>query len=319
MKYNRYTINTTTEACDIISSALSDIGVEGVEIEDNIPLSESEKAAMFVDIPLEKGENDGTAKLSFYLDASENNEIILEEIRNELNSIRKYADIGDGSITVHELADEDYLNNWKQYFHQFHIGDILFIPSWEKVPKEDLEQNSLVIHIDPGTAFGTGKHETTHLCIEALRKYVKPGFNILDVGTGSGILSIMAYKFGASGAVGTDLDVCAIDAVQNNMEANGLSDAGFKLIIGNIIDNKEIQDEAGYERYDIVVANILAEILKDLTPVVKNHLKKGGIYILSGIIDDKEEMITDLLKASDYEIIEVNRLGEWVCVVARRS
>ncbi|MCR5735651.1 MAG: 50S ribosomal protein L11 methyltransferase [Lachnospiraceae bacterium] len=314
MKYNRYTIKTTTQAEDIIAAALDELGVEGVEIEDSVPLSDSETAEMFVDIPPVYGEDDGTACISFYLDASEDHSTLLEDIRRELDSISTYADIGEGKITVTELADEDYLNNWKQYFHQFEIDDILFIPSWEDVPDEDGDR--LVIHIDPGSAFGTGKHETTNMCIKALKKNVKEGSTILDVGTGSGILSIMAYKFGAAAAVGTDLDVCAIDAVRDNMEANGLSDSGFELIIGNIIDDKEIQDEVGYDRYDIVVANILAEVLIKLIPQVKKHLKKDGVLILSGIIDDKEELVTETLKANGYEVTESDHMGEWVALTA---
>ncbi|MCR4739121.1 MAG: 50S ribosomal protein L11 methyltransferase [Lachnospiraceae bacterium] len=318
MKYNRYTIKTTTEAEDIIAAALDELGVEGVEIEDSVPLSEKDQAEMFVDIPPVYGEDDGSAYLSFYLDASpENsadNEALLRDIRNELESIKEYADIGEGTITVTELKDEDYLNNWKQFFHQFEIEDILFIPSWEDVPAGNGDR--LVIHIDPGSAFGTGKHETTNMCIKALKKTVKKGDSILDIGTGSGILSIMAYKFGAERAVGTDLDVCAIDAVRDNMEANGLGDAGFELIIGNIIDDKEIQDEVGYEKYDVVAANILAEVLIKLIPVVKNHIKKGGTLILSGIIDDKEKTVSDVLKENGYEIREADHMGEWAALTA---
>ena len=144
------------------------------------------------------------------------------------------------------------------------------------------------------------------------------GVSLLDVGTGSGILSIMAYKFGAASAVGTDLDPCAIEAVQDNMEKNGLDEAGFKLIIGNIIDSKEIQDEVGYGKYDIVAANILAEVLMPLTPVIIHQLKPGGIYITSGIIEDKEQAVVDAVKAAGLEVLEVNHQGEWVNVTARK-
>ncbi|MBR6486827.1 MAG: 50S ribosomal protein L11 methyltransferase [Lachnospiraceae bacterium] len=322
MKFNKYTIKTTTEAEDIISSTLMDLGMEGVEIEDNIPLTDKEKAAMFVDILPQLKADDGTAYLSFYLDADVDNEPVLESVRAELEDIKSFMDAGDCTMIATQLQDTDYLNNWKQYFHQFYINaddpgeeDILIVPSWEEVKPED--DGKMIIHIDPGTAFGTGMHETTQLCIRALRKYVNKDTKLLDVGTGSGILSIMAYKFGAASAVGTDLDPCAIEAVQDNMEKNGLSEAGFKLIIGNIIDSKEIQDEAGYD-YDIVVANILAEVLLPLTPVIINHLKPGGIYITSGIIEDKEQVVVDAVKAAGLKVLEVNRQGEWVSVTARR-
>lgn len=316
MKFNKYTIKTITEAEDIISSTLMDLGIEGVEIEDNIPLTEQEKAEMFVDIPLQTETDDGVAYLSFYLDADEDNTAILENVRTELEDLKSFMDVGDCTIVSAQLQDTDYINNWKQYFHQFYVDDILIIPSWEEVKPED--EGKMIIHIDPGTAFGTGMHETTQLCIRQLRKYVNKDTTLLDVGTGSGILSIMAYKFGAKSAAGTDLDPCAIEAVQDNMEKNGLSEAGFKLIIGNIIDSKEIQDEAGYD-YDIVAANILAEVLVPLTPVIADHLKPGGIYITSGIIEDKEQVVVDAVKAAGFEVLEVNHQGEWVSVTAKKT
>lgn len=317
MKFNKYTIKTTTGAEDIVSSTLMDLGIEGVEIEDKIPLTDKEKAEMFVDILPQTEEDDGVAYLSFYLDADEDNGPMLESVRAELDDLKSFMDVGECSIMSTQLQDTDYINNWKQYFHQFYVDDILIIPSWEDVKKED--EGKMIIHIDPGTAFGTGMHETTQLCIRELRKYVNKDTALLDVGTGSGILSIMAYKFGAASAVGTDLDPCAIEAVQDNMEKNGLDEAGFKLIIGNIIDSKEIQDEVGYKAYDIVVANILADVLVPLTPVIVNHLKKGGIYITSGIIEDKEQTVVDAVKAAGLEVLEVNHQGEWVSVTARLS
>lgn len=324
MKFNKYTIKTTTEAEDIISSTLMELGIEGVEIEDKIPLSDQEKAAMFVDILPQTEDDDGIAYLSFYLDADEDNEPVLESVRSELEDLKSFMDIGECTIIATQLQDTDYINNWKQYFHQFYIQgdkskgeeDILIVPSWEEVKPED--NDKMIIHIDPGTAFGTGMHETTQLCIKQLRKYVTKDTALLDVGTGSGILSIMAYKFGAESAVGTDLDPCAIEAVQDNMEKNGLDEAGFKLIIGNIIDSKEIQDEVGYGKYDIVAANILAEVLIPLTPVIIHQLKPGGIYITSGIIEDKEQAVVDAVKAAGLEVLEVNHQGEWVNVTARK-
>ena len=324
MKFNKYTIKTTTEAEDIISSTLMELGIEGVEIEDKIPLSDQEKAAMFVDILPQTEDDDGVAYLSFYLDADEDNEPVLENVRSELEDLKSFMDIGECTIIATQLQDTDYINNWKQYFHQFYIQgdkskgeeDILIVPSWEEVKPED--NDKMIIHIDPGMAFGTGMHETTQLCIKQLRKYVTKDTALLDVGTGSGILSIMAYKFGAESAVGTDLDPCAIEAVQDNMEKNGLDEAGFKLIIGNIIDSKEIQDEVGYGKYDIVAANILAEVLIPLTPVIIHQLKPGGIYITSGIIEDKEQVVVDAVKAAGLEVLEVNHQGEWVNVTARK-
>lgn len=316
MIYNKYTIETLTEAEDIIISTLYDIGIEGALVEDKVPLSEDEKARMFVDILPQIEEDDGIAYVSFFLDASEDNSQLLETVRGELNELRDFMDVGSLEITVSSTEDTDYLNNWKQYFHQFYVDDILITPSWEEVSESD--KDKMIIHIDPGTAFGTGMHETTQLCIRQLRKYVTEDTALLDVGTGSGILAIMAYKFGAKYAIGTDLDICAIDAVKDNMEVNGLADRNFKLIIGNIIDDKKVMDEVGYEKYDIVAANILAEVLLPLTPVIMNHLKPGGIYITSGIIDDKEQVVVEAVRDAGMEILEVNHQGEWVNVTARK-
>lgn len=314
MKYDKYTIQTVSAAEDIIISTLYDLGVEGAQIEDKIPLTEAEKAGMFVDILPDGPEDDGSAVISFFLDADEDNEELLANVKKELEELRDFCEVGSLEINVEHLEDTDYLNNWKEFFHSFMIDDILFTPSWEELP-QDIDAN-MIIHIDPGTAFGTGKHETTHLCIEALRKYVKPGDSFLDVGTGSGILAIMAYKFGATKAVGTDLDVCAIDAVKDNMEANDLSEAGFELIIGNIIDDTEIQDEVGYECYDVIAANILAQVLVPLTPQAVKHLKPGGMYITSGIIDDKEEEVKNAIEASGLTVVEIQHKGEWVMIAA---
>jgi ribosomal protein L11 methyltransferase len=225
-------------------------------------------------------------------------------------------DLGEASVSVDETEDIDWINNWKQYFHQFYIDDILVIPSWESVRPED--DRKLVLHIDPGTAFGTGMHETTQLCIRQLKKYITEDTKLLDVGTGSGILSILSLMFGAKHAVGTDLDPCAVEAVAQNCRDNGIATEDFELLIGNIISDKEVQDKVGYECYDIVVANILADVLVPLTPVIINQLKPGGIYITSGIIDDKEQVVADAVKAAGMEILETTYQGEWVSITARR-
>lgn len=316
MQYDRYTIKTITSAEDIISATLAEIGIEGIEIQDNVPLTEDEKARMFVDIMPEGAPDDGVAYVSFYLDSKEDNTEILKAVNEELDSLKEFMDVGECTISTSQTKDEDFLNSWKQYFHQFYIDDILFIPSWENV--EEPENASMVIHIDPGTAFGTGSHETTKLCIQALRRYVFDDMHmkVLDVGTGSGILSIMAYKFGAEECLGTDLDPCAVPAVKDNMENNGLADKNFKLIIGNIIDDKDVQEEVGYGKYDVVCANILAEVLIPLIPVIRNHIKPGGVFILSGIIEGKEEIVAKTLQTNGFEVVEINEDKDWRGIVA---
>ena len=317
MKWNKFTLKTKTDVEDIIISALADIGIQGAEIEDKQPLTEEDKKQMFVDILPDMPEDDGVAYLNFYLDEDENVEEMLEKVKAELSELRNFVDIGEGTITTSETEDKDWINNWKQYFKQFYVDDILIIPSWEEVKEEDRDR--MIIHIDPGTAFGTGMHETTQLCIRQLKKYVTSETELLDVGTGSGILSIVALKLGAKHAVGTDLDPCAVPAVEENKEVNDIPAASFDMMIGNIIDDKAIQEKVGYEKYDIVVANILADVLVPLTPVILNQLKKGGIYITSGIIDDKEETVLKAVKDAGLEILEVTHQGEWVSVTAKKK
>ena len=307
MKWNKFRIETTTEAEDLVSSMLMDLGIQGIEIEDNIPMSQREKEQMFVDILPETGVDDGVAYISFYLEEEDDKEAVLAKVRAELEDMRAYIEVGSGSIEESQTEDVDWVNNWKKYFHQFYVDDILIIPSWENVKPED--ENKMIVHIDPGTAFGTGMHETTQLCIRQIRKYTTEHTRILDVGCGSGILGMLALMFGAEYSVGTDLDPCAIDATRENMQVNGITEDRYEVMIGNIIDDKAVQDKVGYEKYDIVAANILADVLVPLTPVIVNQLKPGGIYITSGIIDDKEETVVNAVKAAGLEVLEVNYQG----------
>ncbi len=297
MKWNKFRLKTTTEAEDIVSSMLMDLGIQGVEIEDKVPLTAADKEQMFVDILPETGADDGVAYLSFYLDEEEDAGAILAEVRGGLSELSAWTDVGEGIIEESQTEDLDWMNNWKQYFHQFYVDDILIIPSWEDVKPEDSEK--MVIHIDPGTAFGTGMHETTQLCIRQIRKYVTDRTRILDVGCGSGILGMLALKFGAAYSVGTDLDQ-------------------YEVMIGNLINNPEIQERVGYEKYDIVAANILADVLVELTPVIVSRLKPGGIYITSGIIDDKEQTVVEAVERAGLEVLDVTYQGEWVSVTARK-
>ena len=317
MKWNQFRLKTTTEAEDIVSSMLADLGIEGVQIEDKIPLTQSDKEQMFVDILPDIPEDDGCAYLTFYLDEDVDKQEMLLKVRQELEEMRSYLNVGECTIEESQTEDVDWVNNWKQYFHQFYIDDILVIPSWENVEAKDSDK--MVIHIDPGTAFGTGMHETTQLCIRQLKKYVTEDTEILDVGCGSGILGMQALKFGAKHSVGTDLDPCAIDATYENMDNNGISRDQYEVMIGNIIDDKAVQDKVGYEKYDIVAANILADVLVPLTPVIIHQMKKGGIYITSGIIEDKEDVVVKAVKEAGLEVLEVNHQGEWVSVTARKN
>ena len=314
MKWNRISIETTTEAEDVVISALADIGIEGVEIVDRQPLTEREKAQMFVDIMPEGPEDDGSALLNCYLGEEQDLEDTLEKIRLVLDEVRTYMDIGEGRIQLSHTEDKDWINNWKEYFHRFTVGDFVIVPSWEEVPAGD--QGKKIIHIDPGTAFGTGMHETTQLVLRQLARSVRPGCRLLDVGTGSGILGIAALLLGAGHVLGTDLDPCAVGAVAENLEANGFTDEQFTMVLGNLIDDPAVQELVGYEAYDIVTANILADVLVALTPLIPARMRHGARYITSGILETKEQDVVDAVRAAGLRVEEITRQGEWVCVTA---
>ncbi|MBS5284255.1 MAG: 50S ribosomal protein L11 methyltransferase [Clostridiales bacterium] len=317
MKWKKFTLTTTTEAVDLISSMFDDIGIEGIEIEDNIPLTEKETKGMFIDILPELPPDEGVARVSFYLDDDDQVEEMLRKVEEGLDELSAYTDLGERTITASETEDKDWINNWKQYFKPFTVDDILIKPTWETIPEE--HKDKLLIQIDPGTAFGTGMHETTQLCIRQLRKYVNEESLVLDVGTGSGILGITALKLGAKEVWGTDLDENAINAVGENLVSNAISEEKFHVRQGNIIDDKTTQDWAGYEKYDIVVANILADVIILLVDEIPVHLKKGGYFITSGIINMKEEAVkAAFARRSDLEVVEITYQGEWVSVTARK-
>lgn len=317
MKWNKFTLTTTTEAVDLVSNLFDEIGIEGIEIEDNIPLTEAETKGMFIDILPELPPDDGVAKVSFYLEDISDLERILKEIEEGLDELSQFVDVGERTIEASETEDKDWINNWKEYFKPFTVDEILIKPTWEDLPDE--HRDKLLIQIDPGTAFGTGQHETTQLCIRQLKKYVKPGMDILDVGTGSGILGITALKLGAERVFGTDLDENAITAVKENLVSNQIEEERFQVLQGNIIDDKMVQDQAGYECYDIVVANILADVIIMLQKEIPVHLKKGGIFITSGIINLKEEAVRAAFEANEqFEVTEITYQGEWLSVTARR-
>ena len=285
MKWKKFTLTTTTEAVDLISYTLDELGIEGIEIEDNIPLTEKETKGMFIDILPELPPDEGVAKVSFYLDEDDDIPAMMAKVKEALEELKPFTDLGACTFAESETEDKDWINNWKQYFKPFTVDHILIKPTWETVPEE--HKDKLLIQIDPGTAFGTGMHETTQLCIRQLRKYVNSSSDILDVGTGSGILGIAALKLGAEYVFGTDLDENAITAVHENLAANDIPEEKFGVIQGNIIDDKATQDAAGYECYDI---------------------------------DMKEQAVREALEANDaFEIIEVTRQGEWVSFTARKK
>lgn len=316
MKWDKYTIDTTTEAEDFISMMLSENGIEGIEIEDNVPLTKEETGEMFIDFPPELPPDEGKSKVSFYLEAGEDHTETLKAVRIGLEQLRSMVEIGSGDITSSQTEDIDWINNWKQFFQSFYIDDILIKPTWEELKEED--KNKFLIEIDPGISFGTGKHETTQLCIRQIRKYLKEGERVLDVGCGSGILSIAALKLGAGSVVGTDVDGDCITSTHENMAVNHLAENLGEFYVGNLIDDKAFQEKIG-TGYDLVVANILADIIIPMAPALYRCVKEQGVLITSGIIDFKENEVKEALEQAGFEILEVNHQGEWVNVTARKN
>lgn len=317
MKWTKFSLETTTQAVDLVSNMLDELGIEGIEIEDKVPITEEEKKEMFIDILPELGEDDGKATVSFYISDDEDKDSTLTSVKEGLVELADFVEVGDMKITVSETEDKDWINNWKQYWKPFRVADDIIIkPTWETL--EEKNENDLVIEIDPGTAFGTGSHETTRLCIQGLRKYITNETVLLDVGSGSGILSIIGLKLGAKAALGTDIDPNAIHAMYDNAKVNGITEGEFTVKIGNIIDDKTLQEEVGMEKYDIVVANILADVIIPLSSEIKQHMKKGGLYITSGIIYMKRDEVKEAIEENGFTIVEENKMGEWVSFVAKK-
>ncbi len=327
MKWKKYTIETTTAAEDFLSATLAELGVEGVEIEDKVPLTEADTAKMFIDILPELGEDDGSSRVSFYLDCEADNTALLAQIREAIEELRLFVDLGSANIEESETEDVDWMNNWKEFFHSFLIEnpegvgaekrDLLIKPTWEEIDVD--EQRQVLIEIDPGISFGTGKHETTQLCIRQLMKHVKPGDEVLDLGCGSGILSIVSLKLGAGHLVGTDIDEDCLTSTYDNFAVNGLTREQGEFYVGNLIDDVALQEQVGTERYDVVVANILADVIIPMAPQVPARLKQGGIFIASGIIDFKEGAVVEAIEAAGLSILEVTHQGEWVGVTAVKA
>lgn len=315
MKWKKYTIQTTTAAEDYLSAMLDELGIQGVEIENNIPLTKADQADMFIDFLPELPPDTGSSAVSFYLEYGADHSKLLGEVKKGIELQRQFVDVGEGTVTSSETEDIDWMNNWKAYFHSFKIGDILIKPTWEEL-KDD--NSACVIEIDPGISFGTGKHETTQLCIRQLCKYIQKEkrMKVLDIGCGSGILSIAALKLGAFRAVGTDIDENCMNSARENTAMNHISEDRAHFYKGNLIEDAVLQETVGTECYDIAVANILADVIIPMAPVVFRHVKKGGIFITSGIIDFKEEEVKEAITAASFHILEINHEGEWVNITA---
>lgn len=316
MKWNKYRLATTTEAVDLISYTLAEMGIEGIEIEDKVPLSEEDKKRMFIDLLPDLEEDDGKAYISFYIEPEKDHDSTLEEVQAAVRELADFVNIGEAAIEKSQTEDIDWMNNWKKYWKPFKVDEHIIIkPTWETV--EDVPEDTLVVELDPGTAFGTGTHHTTRLCITQLKKYMQPGQSILDVGCGSGILSIIALLLGAKEASATDVDVHAVEAALENAGVNGIQSDVYTVLTGDVISDEDFRHRVGEHKFDMVLANIFAEIIIPLSGVVKEMMRPGALFITSGIIDEREEDVRKALTENGFEIMEVTHSGGWVSFTAR--
>lgn len=352
MRWMKFTIHTTTEAVDLISSLLDELGIQGIEIQDNVPLTKEEEQAMFTDIPASLPPDDGTATIHFYVDPDsrlfplENHgetlhfstgssirdaemqkedstylytsaEELAAAIREGMEDLKLFTDVGEGSVTMEYTEDQDWMNQWKSFFKPFSIAeDILVKPVWEELP-EDMQDGKIIIHIDPGMAFGTGSHETTRLCVLALRKYLHKDMHLLDAGCGSGILSIAALKLGACTALGLDIDALAVQATMENASLNDIGTDRLQAFHANILEGTNLPAELAAKKYDIVVANILADVIIPLSGIIGKYIKEDGLFISSGILTEKAGEVKTALLKNHFEIVETATMGEWVAFTAR--
>lgn len=318
MKWNKYRLKTTTQAEDFVSGILLELGISGVQIEDNVQISQEEKEAQFIDYLADLPEDDGTAYISFYTEENsedKNDEELLDTLRKKLKEANAFINIGEGSIEKSLTEDVDWVNNWKKYFKSFTVDNFFIKPTWEALDEE--HRNMEMIEIDPGTAFGTGKHDTTQLCIKQLIKYVKHEDKVLDLGCGSGILSIVAKKLGAADVDMTDIDPAAIQAVGENFAVNKMSMDDVEVIAGNVLEDEQLQTKFEQKQYDIVVANILADVIIPIAGIVDRFLKQGGIFISSGIIYMKEDEVKDAVNNNEnLELKDIVNQGDWRSIVA---
>lgn len=301
MKWLKISLKTKAEAVDYISSLFDDLGFEGIQIEDCAPLDE----------------DNGNVVVSTYIKPDGRTKVHIEAIRLGLAEIAVYADVGEGVVRADDADDTEWIDNWKEFFKPFRVADNIIIkPTWEAYEKET--GGDIVVEIDPGTAFGTGSHETTRLCIEALRKHVSPRMKLLDVGCGSGILSIIGLLLGAERADGTDIDPAAVTATADNMAANGITADRYRVIQGDIIGENKVREWAGAGEYDIITSNILASVLIPLTGVIGRYLKRDGLLVLSGIYRDMTEAVKTALIENSFNIHEMNVIGDWTSITAAK-
>ena len=304
------TIITSSEAVEAVQGILYTTDVKGVSVVDSEDLEFKKKHPGDWDYFDEEILNikEGAVVKGYYLE-EDNVEEIVEHIKEKINGLGEFGiDKGDGTVFFNKVSEEDWANNWKKYYKPTKVGARLVVkPLWEEYSKKPHE---LIIELDPGMAFGTGTHETTRMCLQGLERYVGEDTTVFDIGTGSGILAIGAAKLGAKKAIGVDLDPVAVDSAKENVTLNNLSD-NIEILHGDLMEVVE-------GKADIVVANIIADVIKFLTPMVKDYIVDDGYFISSGIIKDKKDEVVEVIIKNGFEPVEINNQGEWICIIAKK-
>ncbi|WP_341877426.1 50S ribosomal protein L11 methyltransferase [Defluviitalea saccharophila] len=313
MKWVRLTISTKSEAVEAISYALTNIGIPTIEIDDpnDIALTMEKKNKTdwdYIDEELLKNKDTDEVHIKAYLPEDTPYEEKIIQIQNSLNHIKQFLDIGKGTVKTDILHEEEWANSWKKYYKPLKIGkNILIKPSWEEyTPRDDDE---VIIEMDPGMAFGTGTHETTSMCLELIEKYIAKGDVVFDIGCGSGILGIASAKLGASSVIGVDLDANAVKVAKNNVNSNNVQHI-MKLYEGNLLDVID-------QKADIVVANIIADVIIELSQSVLEFLKTNGLFIASGIIRERLQDVKEAMDKNGLDIIDLYEKGSWCALAAR--
>ena len=321
MNWIKVTIYTTNAGIEPVSGRLLQLGITGLEIEDAQEfddfLEESKEFWDYVDEELVTKMHGETNVKVYVSDDTAGRELLLaiKSTLAELKSLDIDNVFGRLEMETDGMTEEDWANNWRKYFHTMEIGERLLIkPEWEELEKPT---DRIVFNIEPGMSFGTGSHYTTQLCLEALEKYIKPGDKMLDLGCGSGILSVIALMLGASEAVAVDIDPNAVDTAYQNAARNNVDKSKYTVLAGNVVTDSDIQAEISRNKYEVVCANIVADVIIGLAPKAREYMKEGGVFITSGIIEDRIDDVKAALLDNGFEIVAVNKRKDWASIICR--
>lgn len=321
MDWIKVTIYTSAEGIEGVTGRLYQLGITGLEIEDEqdfLEFLENNKQYWdYVDEELMKQKHTET-KVSCYVSNDMNGNELLIAIRDSMKEMKDLDDdnsYGRLEVEIENTSTEDWANNWKKYFHPMEVGEkILIKPEWEELTEPT---DRLVFNINPGMSFGTGSHYTTQLCIEALEKYIKPGIKMLDLGCGSGILSILSLMLGAKEAVAVDIDPNAVDTAYENAQMNNIGREHYKVLSGNVVTDKDIQDIISQDKYEVVAANIVADVIIGLAPKAREYMKEGGVFITSGIIEGRQDEVKEALEENGFEIVDIRNRKDWYSIICK--